>query len=99
MRAYVCDACEETYKPYVAKVDDPEISLDANGMTLVKIDRAGKIHGKGRMELCPKCMERVYDFVFNSLTTDESPYIKRLKYYKIKMDKLGANNGNDDATD
>ena len=82
MKVQVCDACGKQYKPYVAKVEEGELGVEANGMTLVKIDKSGKLFGKGKMELCPECMEKVLCFVFDELTNETSPFVEKIKYYQ-----------------
>jgi hypothetical protein len=83
MRAMICDACGRTYEPYVFKDFTPyKVQLNVNGMSLLEIERNGKMHGKGKIELCPDCMGKVTNFVFNSLIVNEdAPYIQKIKRF------------------
>ena len=88
MRAYVCDACGNTYRPYVAKTEEGELGVAANGMTFVKIDRDGSLANRGKLELCPNCMEKVFSFVFDDLCDENSPFIEKVKFYMEKNKKV-----------
>lgn len=82
----ICDACGAEYRPYKALCDiDDEITVDFNAMTVVKILRDGQMHGKGKIELCPNCKDKVTNFVFNELVTSSSPFIMRQKDFTRKM--------------
>lgn len=81
MRAYICDACGEVYRPYFALNGYGE----GNMLTLVKVERDGKMHGKMRLELCPDCMIKVHDFIANDLVQENSPADE--KYYEGKQEE------------
>ena len=82
MRAVICDACGATYRPYNTGKD----VIRANGMTFVYFDKIGKMHNKGKLELCPDCMDKVKDFVLNELCPEDSPFVEKAKAFNERFD-------------
>ena len=74
MRAYICDACGNTYRPYFKT----ENFGDGNGLTIVKIERDGQMRGKLKLELCPTCMKDAWDYLKTGLVQEGSPAFTRL---------------------
>lgn len=87
MRAFICDACGTPYKAYVNHYRHEEggFDVDVNGISLIRVDKEGKLHGKGKIELCPECMNKTVNYIFNDLVTaNDVPFIERMHYYDEK---------------
>lgn len=74
MFARICDACGAMYRPY-GKVEGTD--FEANAMTVVKIEKDGKMHCKARFDLCPTCMKDVVDYIKIDLVQKTSPQYDR----------------------
>lgn len=74
MRIFVCDACRKEYKPYAYTKKNG----DGNCMTIVKVDRDGVMHPRARLELCPTCMDDLWDYLKIDLVREESPLRDRI---------------------
>ena len=74
MRAIICDACGKTFKPYFKT----EKFGEGNAMTIVKIEKDGQMRGKLRLDLCPTCMNDVWDYIQTGLVQEEGPAYKRV---------------------
>lgn len=93
MKVNVCDACKEVYKPYTSNYhpEDNSYSVNANGITLIRTDREGKLHGKGKLELCPSCLQKTIQFIFTDLVVDDdAPFMEKLRYYETKRRERGS---------
>jgi hypothetical protein len=75
MIAYICDACGETYKPYFRC--DSKKYTEGNGMTIVKIEKDGQMKRKLKLELCPECMKKVFNFVRDDLVKEGAPLFNK----------------------
>lgn len=84
MRATICDACAKIYKPYANhyQPEDKSYDIDVNGISFIRVDGAGKLHGKGKIELCPECMNKAVNYIFTELVGENAPFIDRLKFYE-----------------
>lgn len=68
MRAFICDTCGKQYKPYFQIPGYGE----GNTLTVVKVEKDGKMHGKMRFEMCPECMTKFYDMMAEHIVEEGS---------------------------
>lgn len=64
----VCDGCGKNYKPYVSTPENGS----GNAMTIVTRSKQKKIEPVIKLDLCPDCMNKVWDFIHDSLITEQS---------------------------
>lgn len=76
MRAFICDACGNVYRPYFSVNGYGE----GNMLTIVKSERDGKLRCRMRLELCQDCMRKTHDLIAEQLVMEGSPADK--KYYE-----------------
>lgn len=92
MRAFICDACKGQYNYYYTKSNGDEVGVDgANAITFVQVDKMNKLSGRGKMELCPNCMEKLQCFIFDELCDDEAPFVGKIRYYQQKRREQNNN--------
>ena len=93
MRAFICDACKGQYGYYTTKNSGDEIGVEnANGITFVQINKNNELSGRGKLELCPSCMEKLQVFIFDELCADDAPFINKIKYYANRKKEFNKEN-------
>ena len=67
MIVFVCDTCGNQYQPY-AKTK----YSDGNAVTIVKIEKGGKVNPQVKFHICPKCMEKFHEFIKDQLVQPDT---------------------------
>lgn len=59
MTAKKCDRCGAYYELYGIE----ENAAKCNGFMMLNIDNAGRYYRHGKIDLCPDCMAKLYEFM------------------------------------